>query len=391
MLSDALLSEKRIGMKTQRAGEQGYEISLLDVWGVFVRRWRLVVGFALVVTLIAGVNTFLKPKMYLSTAKILPATAEMNTASKLGAMASMFGMSQSSSEKTKLFALLSSQTLAYDVVETLDLITESTKVAERGTAQYDRLLDDAARKMNGMVTISDEVQTGALRIAVKTSDPELSQRIATGYIKGLRRRVNDTSLTQAKRKRIFIYEQIVANSQKLLGAEKKLNVFYEQHHVSAREPTIDVSLGDGFDFLTSRTTEESQRHLDISSAVESIENPASFGSSPVVQTVRNVPHKAYLHYLTFQRNILTEMQALLSRQYEVAKIEEAEHQLAFHVLDKPSRPYSWHTPNRRLDIIFGALVGVFGGIFIIFFLEYIDYLRRQRLVEETVVALEKQR
>ena len=91
--------------------------------------------------------------------------------------------------------------------------------------------------------------------------------------------------------------------------------------------------------------------------------------------VRAVPSQVYLQYLTLQRELQGRVNALLTQQYELAKIEEAKEDLTFQVIDKavpPVRP-SW--PQKKIIIPLSFAAGLFFSIFLAFFLEYIRKMK----------------
>lgn len=369
-------------MRPEQGCEPGGEVTLIEYWNVCVRRWRLLVGCVLIVTLTAVAHAYLKPNTYLSTARLLPINGTGTVPAGMGGMASMFGLTQGNSEKNQLLALLTSKTLAEEIVNNLDLITEFFGPTANESLERKHLRVSAVGQLLGMVTASDDVSAGALCIEVESRDAELSQRIALAYVEGVRSLVNENSLTLAKRRRLFIHEQMLLNRRKLLMAEKTLNTFYERKQVSARESTTDVLLGEeGFSQLQAAAvaTEESMTFSQVSETTDSVDYKSSPAVPLAAQKVRNVPHKSYLQYLTLQRNILAEVQSMLSRQYEMTKIEEAESRLSFHVLDMPELPLGRHTPNRYLIIVLGIVTGICSGIFLMFFVEYVDRLRRQHM------------
>ena len=98
-------------------------------------------------------------------------------------------------------------------------------------------------------------------------------------------------------------------------------------------------------------------------------------SGEVVERVKGVPSQVYLQYLTFDRRLMNQNHALLTQQYELAKIEEANEDLAFQVIDKARIPIRPSSPNLILNVAIGLMGGFFIAVFIAFFLEYIEKLK----------------
>lgn len=91
--------------------------------------------------------------------------------------------------------------------------------------------------------------------------------------------------------------------------------------------------------------------------------------------VHNVPSQVYLQYLTLQRELLGKVNALLTQQYEMAKIEEAREDLSFNIIDSAVAPVHPSKPKRLLIVGVAFVGGLFLSIFVAFFLEYVQKMK----------------
>ncbi|MBL7684764.1 MAG: hypothetical protein JNK65_01880, partial [Deltaproteobacteria bacterium] len=75
---------------------------------------------------------------------------------------------------------------------------------------------------------------------------------------------------------------------------------------------------------------------------------------------------------------LGRVNALLTQQYELAKIEESKEDLSFQVIDKaiPQERESW--PKKSILIPIGFLGGLFFSIFLAFFIDYLSKLKQKK-------------
>ena len=64
------------------------------------------------------------------------------------------------------------------------------------------------------------------------------------------------------------------------------------------------------------------------------------------------------------------------QQYEMAKIEEAKKGITFQVIDRAIPPEKKIKPKRRRNVMFAGVVSLFAGIFLVFFLEYLENLKK---------------
>ncbi len=84
-----------------------------------------------------------------------------------------------------------------------------------------------------------------------------------------------------------------------------------------------------------------------------------------------------LEYGRLKRDALIQQKVfeLLTQQFEMAKIEEAKDDLAFQIIDPAVAPEKRSRPKRTLNVMITGLASLFLGVFLAFFLEYLD---RQR-------------
>jgi uncharacterized protein involved in exopolysaccharide biosynthesis len=199
-------------------------------------------------------------------------------------------------------------------------------------------------------------------------DPILASQVANRVIVELQDFISNNQLTVAKRNRIFIEEQLQKNKIDLLESGKKLNQFFGNNRISSVQPQLDVDIGKiqeppkSFEDLRGELSKLQVQKQELASKIADEEKEG---------VVREVPSQVYLQYLTLERELLGRVNALLTQQYELAKIEEAKEDLTFQVIDEavpPIRP-SW--PLKKLIIPLSFAGGLFLSIFFAFFLEYI--------------------
>jgi uncharacterized protein involved in exopolysaccharide biosynthesis len=95
--------------------------------------------------------------------------------------------------------------------------------------------------------------------------------------------------------------------------------------------------------------------------------------------VLNVPGQVYLQFLNLNRDLIARTFALLTQQYELAKIDEAKEDLAFQVIDKAEVKVRPSSPNLVLNLSIGLTTGIFLGIFFAYFSEYFERLKKAEL------------
>ena len=69
--------------------------------------------------------------------------------------------------------------------------------------------------------------------------------------------------------------------------------------------------------------------------------------------------------------------SLIASQIETAMMSEVKENFAFKVIDPPRVPDKKIKPKRSQMVILSLVASLFAGIFVAFFLEYIDKVKRQ--------------
>lgn len=367
------------------------EINLLDYLNVIKRHKKLIgviVGAVTVVTIIVSLIT---PKYYNAKAVIMPigkggGGGLSALAGQFGGLASLVGVGGVGTQTltTQFLALLNTRTLAEEMINKHDLVPiifEGSKPGEKLS------MESAVGGLLGSVKFMDDKKNGTIIISAEFKDPKLAAEVANGYVEGLQKFINGNAFTVAKRNRIFIEEQLSQNKRDLLEAGKELNEFYKGGRVSSVESKIDVPITGG---LQGVDTPPSDAHNDTVIELEKLQKQEAeiatvLNQRPTAndqrQVVKDVPQQVYLQYLTLRRNLLTQINTLLTQQYEMAKIDEAKDELAFQVIDPARIPEKRFKPRRKQMVMVAFVSSLLIGIFAAFSLEYTEKMRSRSQIK----------
>jgi tyrosine-protein kinase Etk/Wzc len=283
-------------------------------------------------------------------------------------------------------------------------------------------MESAVKAMKVAVVVMDDKKQKTIKITGIFKTPQLAARVVNAYVDELQKFINENSFTTAKRNRIFIEGQLAQNKEELLGAGKEINEFYRGNRVSSADAKVDVAIGNtglgtgdsGLERpeLLARNSVEPAEISDAPNAelrASNSESDTAGHGSPLpadgvvagvtgheaelnsllsqkvdlekklaeANVVKNVPQQVYLTYLMLRRELLAKVNALLTTQYEMAKIEEAKEDLAFQVIDKAVPPVHKFAPKRAQICIMSFMAALFGAIFLAFFREYIRRVKKQ--------------
>ena len=139
--------------------------------------------------------------------------------------------------------------------------------------------------------------------------------------------------------------------------------------VSSVKSTIDVS-------VESNQISNTDQAI-ISDVHEQVEMLRKNKEDIESKIVKGVPQQVYLQYLTLRRNLLTQINTLLTQQCEIAKIEEAKDELAFQVIDPARVPEKRSKPKRKQMVMMVFVSSLFLSVFTAFFMEYLEKIKQQ--------------
>jgi tyrosine-protein kinase Etk/Wzc len=218
-------------------------------------------------------------------------------------------------------------------------------------------------------TTTDIGKDGLITLTVTTHDAQLSSQIANAFIDELHTMNTGLAITDASQRRAFYEQQLFDEKDHLATVENALaqteretgilqpvgqaemltrNISTLQAQITQRQATLQ-SLGT---YYTPENPQYKQLQAEIGSLTARLNDLRSSQQAPVAGDV-NVPTsqlpKASLEYLRRFRDVQLHEQiyALLEKQFEAAKIDEAKSAPIIQVVDRavpadrPSGPYRW--------------------------------------------------
>ncbi len=386
----------RISNERQELGSasQHDAINLLNYWTVLRKYSRMIMVIVVTASIVAVIISLVLPKIYRAESVILPISANrggaLSSLLNLGNIASLVGinMPDSSGDANKFMTILRSRTLTEDVISRENLMpvlfpNKWDKIAGKWKGNDLKempSMEEAVRKLKkSHMKFMNNKKENIIVISSEFRDPELAAHVVNVYVDELQRFINDNAFTVAKRNRIFIEQQLEENKRDLLEAGKEINSFYRSKEVSNVEANLDVDVG--------VYTEELDNDKPKLAAFNDGKNPALTNliaqkveiekKIAKAKIVQDVPQQVFLTYLMMHKELLAEVTAILTSQYEISKIEEAKEELAFQVIDRAVPPEKRIWPRRTQICVTTFIVSLLAAIFIALFREYIKRIREQ--------------
>ncbi len=368
------------------------EINLLDYGRMLYNHKLKIACFTLLLTLITFWISSKSPKLYQAEVALTPISsgrgglsALLTQANSIPVIGSQLAGLGGNDQQTQQFKnILNSRTLIEGVIEDLHLMpvlfenqwdVSKNNWKYNNAEQIPRIEDGVGVIQSKVLKVAEDKKTGLLKIVVTFKDPQLTASIANHFVVRLQDYITTNNLTTAKRNRQFIEIQLQKNKVDFLEFSKKLSEFYTNNRISSVQSTINVDVGKSE--ILPKTFEEFRQHLSI------LEQQKERSDAHLLRlnqkgVVENVPAQVYLQYVTLQRELLTNTNALLMQQYELAKIEESKEDLAFQVIDKALVPRGPSFPKVRQNTLIAFIGGLFFSIFLTFSIEHFRKLSENK-------------
>ncbi len=336
----------------------------------------------LIAALIAfTVLAFVIPKRYEATARLMPPDQAGSSAALMGALMSrggdVFGAAAGEALGLRtpgatVVGVLNSRTIQDDLINQFDL----RKIYSL------RNYEDARKLLQKRTDISEDKKSGIITISVQDRDAERSAQLARAYIDDLNRRIAQLTTSAARREREFLEQRLVSVKSQLDEATLKLS------HFSSKNMTFDPQIQgkamieaastlqgqliaaetelSGLQQIygpeNSRVKAASARVAELRAKLHTLSGGEA-SASQLGPSLEQLPLLGNTYYdLARQAKIDETVYEVLTKQYELAKVEEAKEVPSIRVLDDPVVPEKKVWPPRLIIILFGTALTFFATI-----------------------------
>lgn len=373
-----------------RESSQKVLASLSLLW----ERRRLLFRVSIYALLASTLAAFLIPARYESTARLMPpdnqsgsslamaAAAMSGGAGGLGGIASDFLGLKSTSDV--FVGILGSRTVQDKLIQQFDL-----KKLYR-----DRRMEDARKDLANHTGISVDRRSQIITITLTDKSPQRAAAMGQAYVNELNRLVAELSTSSARRERIFLEGRLQAVSQDLEAAEKNFSQF------ASKNAAIDVK-EQGKAMVEAAATlqgqliaaeselqglkqiytdnnvrvrsvkariDELKHQLDkLGGKGESMTEVSGEPSDSLYPSIRKLPLLGVKYADLYRRTKIQEaVLETLTKEYEMAKVQEAKEIPTVKVLDAANIPDKKAFPPRLLIMFLGTFLGsCFGVLFVL--------------------------
>lgn len=368
-------------------------ISFLEIAQLIWAQRRLVLRWTGAALAIFTVGAFLWPKTYTATTRLMPpdygstsalalAVPALNTSSSSGSSGeggSIMGLANrllGLNNSGDLFeGVLQSQTVEDHIIEKFDLM----KVYST------RYKQDTREQLGARTVVRGDPKSGIIAISVLDRSPTRAAAIASAYVQELDRVLAEVNTSSAHRERVFIQGRLREVKQQLDTAAGELASF------SSRNAAIDVpeqakamvaaaadlqaqliAAQSELKGLQEMYTENNVRVRAAQARIAELQrqsnkfggkdiDPAkdpSLSKSELYPSVRQLPLLGVQYLDLYRRTKIDEaVFELLTKEYEIAKLQEAREIPCVQVLDVATVPEKKSSPHRLWIMVAGMFLG----------------------------------
>lgn len=373
--------------ENQNATEQNIEeeINLLELLQVIARRKMLIIKLCTAAAVLSVCYSLTLSNIYTATAKILPPQKDSGGGfsallGQAGGLASLAAGSMGLGGSADLYlGILKSRSVADAVISKLELQKEfKTKT-----------IDDTRKQLEMSVKFKAG-KDGIINIDADSKDPKMAALLANTFVEELGRKSVQLNLSKVGNERSFLEKRLEVVKQDLKNAENDMKSFQEKYktikadsqataaiegiaRLKAEIVSKEVQLATLRNSMTDESNEVKTVQATLKGLRKQLGSQTGSGGSDIIPATGNVPsigveYVRKMRELKIQEAIFEQ----LTKQFEMAKINEAKDSSTLQVLDEAVVPLRKSKPKRAVIVLLSTVTAFFVSIFIVFIQEYLS-------------------
>lgn len=335
--------------------------------------------------LLSTLVAFLIPPRYESVTRLMPPDPQNSSAATmLAALSGHAGdlLGSVSGVGSDLLGLKTSGALFIGVLRSRTVEDALITRFDLRKLYWIRRWEDARQELEDRTSLREDRKSGIIEIRIRDRSPQRAQAMGQVYVEELNRAVNTVSTSAARREREFLENRLNAVKQDLDQAASDFSQF------ASKNSAIDIpAQGKAMVEAAARLqgaliAAEAQRQAleqiytpnnvrvravqgQVSELRRQLEKLGGAGvgdeagkssEDPLYPSIRKLPLLGVTYADLYRRTKIQEaVYETLTKQYELAKVQEAKEIPAVKVLDAPSYPERRASPPRLLIIAAGTL------------------------------------
>lgn len=344
-------------------------VDLMDLVIVIAKNKKTIFISALAAMLAAAGLSMLLPNSYTARTQVLPSQSQSASAAMLGQLGGLSSLAGGALKNPNdvYIGILNSRTVADSLIGIFKL---QTVYGKKTVSDARSELQDATKIVNSKENL--------ISVEVTASDPKLAAALANGYVDELQKMTSVLAITDASKRRQFFEKQLQKVKQDLISAEVAMRKAQEKtglitlneqaggaiKAVASMKAAIaakEIELGTMRTFATSNSPDfirARQELTELNSQLARLEKGANAGNGDTSIPVNTLPEIG-LEYTRSIREIKYQeaLFEIFSKQFELAKIDEAKEGNQVQVLDVALVPERKSKPNRMILVLIATVLG----------------------------------
>ena len=352
-------------------------------------RRRLIFRVALYSLLASAAVAYLIPTQFDATTRLMPPDSQSSglamaaaamaggggAGGGLGALASdVLGLKSSSDI---FVGILGSRTVQDELIGRFDL----------KRLYHASNMEDARKRLSAKTSITVDRKSQIIQIAVTDHKPERAAAMAQAYVDDLNRLVADLSTSAARRERIFLEDRLAGVTKGLQEAERDFSQFASKNtaidvheqgkamvEAAANLQGQLIAAESQYQALREIYTENNPRARSVKARIDELqrqldkiggkgENADSSSNDSMYPSIRKLPLLGVTWADLYRRAKIQEVVLeTLTKEYEMAKVQEAKEIPTVKVLDVATIPDKKSFPPHLLIIFVGTMIATIAVI-----------------------------
>ena len=373
-----------------------YQVSLLDLLVILVRQRFFIIKFTAAFTIIAIIYSLLATPEYKSTLQIMPpggsqsGASAMLAAAGIGDLVGGFGATQGDT----VVGITKSNVVLDRVIDKNGLLTRDPEgfsiigtikgIFSSEGEKEPRMRTSVRSSLSEQIQSAADKKSGIISVSVSDSNPEMAVQLAQSVFDETLDVMQNVAVSPSAQERLFIEEQLKDNNKALIVAEQDLASFLKRTGMGslsgtptdigyiaalqARMVAKEIEIKAARRFATDANPKLKQLQAEYNAIKKQFEgNKGIAAAASPTGDINNITESSLKFAALFREYKFREsLVSILLKQYETAKIREAQDPVVIQLLSPPTFPEIRSKPQRKKIVVLATLLGGFLAVFAAF-------------------------
>ena len=364
------------------------EISLLKKLMILWHGRKLILFFMFFSGILSAIYAYRLPPVYRAECYFLPPNQDTNrissltgslmsnttaiTTERIGGVADLAGLPTTVTSGQMILGIMKRNAVLDSIIERFALMEVYKQ--EYKSKMRDKLLKD-------ILETNEDNKSGIITVSVLDEDPKRAADMANAFVETLQAKMLDLSLNEAVQRRIFFEEQVEKSREALNKAEAEMLEYQQESGSAIPESQLQARLKSITDLQQQIVAKNSEISALMTYARS--DNPKVRAARSQLATLtkelerlqseqRTSTPQLSVEYQRYAMNLhlATAAYEVVLKQYENAKIDEAQGFFPLQVVDYATPPDYKFKPSKAKIILVGTFLGMILGCMIIVFREF---------------------